>query len=503
MRMLPVLLSLSLVACGTGEDTSDTGEDTAQDTGEDTADCTEDDTQDTADACGLNDRGTLTEICTDGAWVEDSCDDPDECTDAATDTEACWAANGSRDLVCEDGAWVASDCAVTEPIRVSVHSDGTAGNAHSFGPAMAADGRFVAFVSSASNLGGTDTNSSDDVFVHDLETQTTTLVSVATTGNSGNASATDPSISADGRYIVFMSDATDLVAGDDNGFKDAFLRDMQTSTTTKISKAGGATSVAISADGNTIALSTRDELDPNDNNNPSFTEIYLTDRTTSTFYLVPVPVDGYAAKPALSADGQVVVYTSNGIVPTRGNVPNLSYVHTRGTSTFSPLATQLSDGRAIASDRHALSGDGTVATFASNGTDLVTGDTNAKTDVFMHTVASAAIERISVNTSGSQSDNNSQNSSINHDGTLIAFESAAILGRGNVVSVTNDIHVRDLAAGTTKQISLNTQGQEPNGSSERLSLSGSGKQVAFGSYATDLISDDTNGFIDVFVFPVD
>jgi Tol biopolymer transport system component len=104
-----------------------------------------------------------------------------------------------------------------------VASDGTQGNGYSWFPSISADGRYVAFESYASNLVPGDTNDSWDVFVHDRLTGQTTRVSVASDGTQGNGSSWWPSISAEGRYVAFMSDALNLVPGDTNGWADIFV----------------------------------------------------------------------------------------------------------------------------------------------------------------------------------------------------------------------------------------------------------------------------------------
>src|SRR5438132_49617 len=127
-------------------------------------------------------------------------------------------------------------------VRVSVASDGTEGNAASAGAALSADGRFVAFHSAGTNLVAGDTNATTDVFVHDRQTGITERVSVASDGTQGNKASSYPALSADGRFVAFDSDATNLVAGDTNGATDVFVHDRQTGTTERVSVAsGGAT----------------------------------------------------------------------------------------------------------------------------------------------------------------------------------------------------------------------------------------------------------------------
>src|SRR5207245_714212 len=156
--------------------------------------------------------------------------------------------------------------------RVSVASGGTEGNDASLGCAFSADGRFVAFDSTASDLVAADTNGVSDVFVHDRQTGTTEQVSVASGGAQGNGSsgligfAFPPTLSADGRFAAFVSLATLLVAGDTNGATDVFVHDRQTGATERVSVAsGGGTQgnrnsggffafPALSADGRLVAF---------------------------------------------------------------------------------------------------------------------------------------------------------------------------------------------------------------------------------------------------------
>src|SRR5258706_476670 len=119
--------------------------------------------------------------------------------------------------------------------RVSVDSNGVEGNGFSYGLAISADGRYIAFTSDASNLVLGDTNNSPDVFVHDMQTGITTRVSVDSNGNQGNFDTYGMSISADGRYVAFNSNDINLVLGDTNNSPDVFVHDMQTGVTTRVS----------------------------------------------------------------------------------------------------------------------------------------------------------------------------------------------------------------------------------------------------------------------------
>ena len=148
--------------------------------------------------------------------------------------------------------------------RVSFDSAGNQGNSYSRRASISADGRFVAFYSNASNIVPGDTNNTDDIFVRDRLTNTTTRVSVDSAGNQGNSESYSPSISADGRFVAFESLASNLVPGDTNGNTDIFVRDTLSNTTTLVSfdSAGNpgndnSYSPSISADGRFVAFSSR------------------------------------------------------------------------------------------------------------------------------------------------------------------------------------------------------------------------------------------------------
>jgi Tol biopolymer transport system component len=172
-------------------------------------------------------------------------------------------------------------------VRVSVHSDGTEGNEASGAPSIAADGRYVAFVSDATNLVANDTNVKSDIFVHDRDADgngiydepgpvgvSTARVSVDSVGNQGNENSNSPSISADGRYVAFESDADNLVADDNNGSTDVFVHDRQTGATTRVSvdlagveDTGDSNNPSISADGSSVTFqSDADSLVAGDTN---------------------------------------------------------------------------------------------------------------------------------------------------------------------------------------------------------------------------------------------
>ena len=162
-----------------------------------------------------------------------------------------------RAMASHDGPWHVIQ-------RVSVASSGVQGNGRSCCPSISADGRFVAFASEASNLVPGDTNGAWDVFVYDRQTGEITRVSVASDGAQGNGDSGGPAISADGRFVAFYSSASNLVPGDTNGVEDVFVHDRLTGQTTRVSVASDGAQgndlswqPSISADGRFVAFASR------------------------------------------------------------------------------------------------------------------------------------------------------------------------------------------------------------------------------------------------------
>jgi Tol biopolymer transport system component len=406
--------------------------------------------------------------------------------------------------------------AVVTTTRVSVASDGTQGNDYSEDCAISADGRFVAFYSYASNLAPGDTNQTRDIFVHDRQTAQTTRVSVASDGSEANGPSRYPSISADGRFVAFDSSASNLVPGDTNGYLDAFVHDRQTGQTTRVSVASdgtqgnrGSGSPAVSADGRFVAfMSWADNLVPDDTSWLSDTFVY--DQQTGQTTRVSVASDGTEGNgisyaPAISADGRFVAFLSyaSNLVPGDTNEVWDTFVHDRQTGQTNRVSIA-SDGTQGDDTIHsgtspAMSADGRFVAFTSRASTLVPGDTNGYLDVFVHDSQTGQTTRASVASNGSEGDRPSGWPTISADGRFVAFYSDAsnlVYGDTNRV---RDIFVHDRQTGSTSVVSINSSGWQGNASSDKPSISADGQFVAFASLAANLVSGDTNNEQDVFV----
>jgi Tol biopolymer transport system component len=387
------------------------------------------------------------------------------------------------------------------------------GNNPSDGPTISADGRFVAFESSATNLVAGDTNGAWDIFVRDRQTGTTYLVSKSSSGVQGDGLSNYPSISADGRFVAFQSVATSLVAGDTNAKTDIFVRDRQTGTTTLVSKDSAGVQgddnskhPMISADGRYVVFdSYATNLVTGDTN--GFSDIFVRDRQTGTTTLISkssagVVGDSDSIYPSFSSDDRYVAFESYATNLVAGDTNGMYdiFVRDRLTGTTTLVSKSSAGGQGDDySEYPRLSADGRYVAFSSDATNMVPGDTNAKTDVFVRDRQTGTTWLLSKDSAGVPGDSTSSSPSISSDGRFVVFYSDS----ANLVSGDNnaktDIFVRDRQTGTTTLLSKSPAGVVGNDFSGNPAISADGRYVAFDSYATNLVSNDINGVSDVFV----
>jgi Tol biopolymer transport system component len=398
---------------------------------------------------------------------------------------------------------------------VSVSTGGVQGNGNSGAGNITADGRYVTFFSTSNTLAPEDTDTFFDVFVRDLVLGTTTLVSVSSDGTKGFGTSSWPFITDDGRYVVFQSDARNLVAGGTNGFQHIFVRDRQAGTTELVSMSTqGAQATQLndignmSADGRYVVfVSYASNLVSGDSNGSP--DVFLRDRLLRTTRRVSVSSQGQQANgssfwPRISANGRFVAFVS---VATNiaGNDANGSVedVYVRDLQTGSVTRVSVSSagvqGNSV-STIPVMSQDGRFVAFTSFARNLVAGDTNECWDVFLRDLQTGITERVSVGADGAQANHDSQRPYLSPDVRFVSFDS---LASNLVPGDTNqrlDTFLRDRLLGTTTRVSVSTAGEQGNGKSDHSSVSADGQRVAFHSEATNLVPADANGAkMDVFV----
>ena len=431
------------------------------------------------------------------------------------------------------------------------------GEVFPIGAAVSSDGRYVAFVSAADNLVEGDANNAADVFLRDTQSGATTLVSVrAGGGGTGNAASgvstlerrTGPVISADGRFVAYVSNAADLVADDGNDSPDIFLFDRTAGTNALVTANAGNTASAgandtsngspsISDDGRYVAFaSTADDLidygggapDPDGN----LSDVFVRDTQSNTTEVVSVSAAGLgtadageASSPSISNDGRYIAFVSSSADLVAGVTGTARNVYVRDTQTDATALASVAAGGSGGgaggenpdSTGPALSGDGRSVAFLSRATNLVGGfvDANGEEDddVFVRDLDANATELASASTAAggaTGSDGPSFAPSISDNGQFVAFSSNA----QNLVAIDNgtanagpDVFLRDVEANVTTLLSANAAGtapgNAPSGDESPPAMSADGRHVAFVSLASDLApagaGTDGNAAFDVYV----
>ncbi|MBS0632886.1 MAG: PD40 domain-containing protein [Verrucomicrobia bacterium] len=337
----------------------------------------------------------------------------------------------------------------------------TGGNGYSDNPAISTDGRYVAFASDSTNLTGSglaDTNNARDIFLYDNQTATVRRISLSQQGAQANGASATPAISANGRYVAFSSEATNLVVGDTNGFSDIYVTDTLTGIVTLASVGPGG-----------------------------------------------VQANGSNFKPSISTDGRYVVFESSATnLVTPATAVGVTHIYLRDLTAGTTVLVDQSTGGAVANGNSLeakISADGSAVAFASDATNLVAGDTNGVRDIFVRDLAATTTIRVSVKTGGTQATGASHAPSISATGRYIAFSSTASDLIASDTNGVSDVFVYDRNNATTTRVSVSSAGAEatdPSGAGFKLgsvnpSISADGRYVTFASLANNLAVGDNGG----------
>jgi Tol biopolymer transport system component len=388
--------------------------------------------------------------------------------------------------------------------RQSVGPGGVQSDGWAVQPDVSRDGRYVAFECGATNLVPGDTNGVWDTFVRDRWTGTTERVSVASDGTQGDVGSFEPSISGDGRFVVFPSFATNLVAGDSGGHMDIFVRDRWTSTTERLSVSSGGVqgngrsdTPRISAEGRFVVFSS-DATNLVAGDTDQVRGVFVRDRASGTTDLASLPPvggwPGFGATDcddgAISSDGRFVAFCRYSEVYVRDRSAGVTTQVTHGLGG-APLNS--------ACERTRISGDGSRLAFLCWATNLLATDTSNLPDVIVADWPAGTIRCASVSPSGTSGNGYSWQLDLSEDGRFVAFSSeASDLVTGDT-NFRQDVFLRDLAVDTTERVSLATDGTQANDYSYDPAVSRDGRFVVFDGSATNLVPGDSNLQIDVFL----
>ncbi|MBL8863863.1 MAG: PD40 domain-containing protein [Planctomycetes bacterium] len=347
--------------------------------------------------------------------------------------------------------------------------------------------------------------------------QSTTRVSTSPVNTQGNYHSFRGAVSADGRYVAFQSLASNLTLTDANShLPDIFVKDRATSNTVfaSVSSGGvqgnsGSIVPAVSADGRYVAYASfASNLVSVDTN--GVYDVFVRDQLSGTTLRASegaggVEADGASQAAAISDDGRFVAFESEATNLVPGDTNGLTDVFVHDVQTGATLRVSVGAGGAQADGVSAwpsLSADGRYVAFESLATNLVADDTNDVSDVFVRDLLAGTTTRVSLGAAGAQGNLGSAHPSISADGRWVAFQSDAsnlVLGDGNAAT---DIFVHDLQTGTTTRVSVSSAGAEANGQSLAQGthlVSADGRFVAFDSSASNLVTGDTNAGSDCFV----
>jgi Tol biopolymer transport system component len=435
------------------------------------------------------------------------------------------------------------DLATGEVTLVSVNAAGTDSADHvSYGPVFSGDGTKVAFTSAAGDLGGNDPNQMYDVYVRDLTTGTTSLVSVNEAGTAaGSSSSFGASFGrADGTLVAFSSTADDLVAEDaprppgGGDGSDVFVRDLRTDTTTLVSlNAAGTASGngdsgggSFSPDGSKVTFdSYATDLAPGDTNGDWVEDVYVRDLATGTTTLVSVNAAGTASgngqsgDPIFGPDSRHIGFHSTAtdlVAGTDTNGQFDAFVRDLATGTTTLVSvnaagTGAGNGQAFLS---AFTPDGDIL-FSGSTWGLGPTDTNSQYDVYLRDLAAETTTLVSVNAAGTDSGNAASLRPSASARDTIAFESTATdLGPTDTNTCLRwpspplpptsepctDVYVRDMATGKTTLVSARAGGGDSAaGDSGQPAITRNGHRIAFVSSAADLGPPDSNGLQDIYL----
>ena len=353
---------------------------------------------------------------------------------------------------------------VTE--RVSVGSGGIEGDRGSKSPGINSNGQLIVFASEATNIVAGDSNTTQDIFLRDWLNGNTTRISVNAQGQEANGVSDWPDISSDGLWVAYSSTASNLIKRDIGEFEDIFVVELKTVS---------------------------GELMPG--------SVELVSRSSSASQ-----ANAPSNQPVISGHGRFVAFVSTATNLSPGAVGGYSeiYLYDRLEHTLEWVSSPSGGANDGDSREVSISDDGNWIAFSSRSSQLVSGDTNARNDIFLWSRSSGTLERVNLAPTGSQADRSSYLPALNADGRWIAFRSYATNLISNDENGYADIFLYDRITGSMQLVNVSNTGEQAiEGPSDEPTISADGRFVAFRSNATNLVPNDTNNRIDIFLRDVE
>ncbi len=400
--------------------------------------------------------------------------------------------------------------------RTSLDSSENQADSSSYGAHVSPDGRYVTFVSLATNLVSNDLNGTWDVFIRDLQNGTTERTSFGYVTKPADGTSENAQISGNGRFIGYVSQASNLIFSDTNTKQDIFVHDRLTNVTKRISISNEGEEATLDSYRPRISYNNKyiafDTASPNlvSDDTGSYSDVFVYAWGTDALEAVSRNNSGVlgnsnSTDASISTDGRLVAFvsTANNLVNPGANSTFVSdifvYDQQNDTIEWVSPSTSGTEGNSNSSAPR-ISADGQFVTFQSAASNLVLGDTNGQIDIFVYERGPDLLERVSLSNLGAQANLSCENPDISSDGRFVAFESTSTSLVPGDTNSAKDIFVYDRNADTIERVSLNKYGQQGNGNSYAPRVSSDGRFVTFHSLAGNLVSNDTNGLEDVFVY---
>ncbi|MFA6897753.1 MAG: metallophosphoesterase, partial [Patescibacteria group bacterium] len=395
--------------------------------------------------------------------------------------------------------------------RVPIQSNGIELAAGSSQPTFSSDGRLISYISNT-YTGGWYNNIRSDVFIYDTTTGVNERINLTPDGKDANGSSSFSSISGDGKYVAFLSFASNLVAEDTNGSADVFVYNREEKKTVLASRgldgkpAGGAYSPSISANGQYVVFQSEAANMAEEDKNTR-TDIFVYNIATGTVECASSASDGtvgdsYSFEPSVSADGRRVAFASLSTNFVAGDINGLADIFVKDLDTQEIERVNLSSEGKEGGEKGfspAISPDGRYVTFISGSWNLVEDDTNNHQDVFVYNLTDHTIQRVSVNSNGEQANDNSYRPLVSENARYVIFSSfASNLTKEDTDNVT-DVFIRDRNTQELKIVSISNEGIKGNSYSNSEDITPDGKYILISSGDGNLVKGDVNNATDTFI----
>ena len=392
---------------------------------------------------------------------------------------------------------------VTSMSRISISSTGRPGASSSNFPEISGDGRFITFTSASTTLdptGGSNGNY-NHVYLRDTLTGTTTLVTMGFNGTPASTGGGQSSVSDDGRFVTFIADPGEFVEGENPAGSDTiYVRDMASGTTISIPQIvpGGATlgDVQISGDGRYVVYW--------QGNNEYRYDLLTRQTENASLPITGAAADGNSLFGDISHDGRYIVFQSEAtnLLDSDGNDDNTAvdiFLRDMATGTLARVSLTDADGQTNGHSVDAVVSDnGRYVAFTSAASNLIAGPSSGHDQIFIRDTVAGTTKIVSAATGSIQGDGDSSSADISANGRYVVFTSESddlVAGDLNGVS---DVFLRDMTTGSMVMLSKAASGGISNGSSSDAHISADGRYVTFVNQASNLTPGDSNNTADIF-----